>query len=485
MLQCIRILFLLLLSCKNILSQINCRPKVAIIGGGIGGASASYFLTRLFNDNIEIDLFESSNLGGRLANIQVGKHKYEAGGAIMHSKNRYATEFLNYAGLKKDFCSASVNWGIWNGEDFVITPQNFPYLDKLAENNKFGISKLLKKTIYFRRDFEKIYSLQDQGEAFENVTSLLSAMNSDFPSYLRIPFNEHLKNEEFSYKIINEYAQAAVTINYGQKNDVHTFVGYVALLGMQKGLWSVKGGNERIPRRIINGNKNVNVIHATVKVIYLSYENSYENKALYQLLYKKRDDNAILSTTYDIVIIATPLTYDQENPIKFKGFPQSSVFKFYGGYQTTAASFINGKLNPFFIPGRNEINSVLSCVPETNSFDYVGIEYPVNSCDYSAEEVKSFGVWKVFTRDFLSTKGIEKIFSKVKEGRTRLWKAYPLYDPSESRHDEFKLYTGLYHVNAIEWAASAIEMSAIGGRNVAILAYNDFRESNRMECYVN
>jgi prenylcysteine oxidase/farnesylcysteine lyase len=40
--------------------------------------------------------------------------------------------------------------------------------------------------------------------------------------------------------------------------------------------------------------------------------------------------------------------------------------------------------------------------------------------------------------------------------------------------NNFKLHDALYYVNAIEWAASAMEMSAIGGRNVAILAYNDF-----------
>jgi len=43
--------------------------------------------------------------------------------------------------------------------------------------------------------------------------------------------------------------------------------------------------------------------------------------------------------------------------------------------------------------------------------------------------------------------------------------------------DNFKLHNALYHVNAIEWAASAMEMSAIGGRNVAILAYNDLQKS--------
>lgn len=45
--------------------------------------------------------------------------------------------------------------------------------------------------------------------------------------------------------------------------------------------------------------------------------------------------------------------------------------------------------------------------------------------------------------------------------------------------DSFKLHDALYHVNVIEWAASAMEMSAVAGRNVAILAYNDFLQKSR------
>lgn len=58
---------------------------------------------------------------------------------------------------------------------------------------------------------------------------------------------------------------------------------------------------------------------------------------------------------------------------------------------------------------------------------------------------------------------------------THEWKAYPKYTKND-RPGNFKLHNALYHVNAIEWAASAMEMSAIGGRNVAILAHNDYTD---------
>lgn len=62
---------------------------------------------------------------------------------------------------------------------------------------------------------------------------------------------------------------------------------------------------------------------------------------------------------------------------------------------------------------------------------------------------------------------------KVVEKKEIAWKAYPRYS-TDMKPNSFKLHEGLYHVNAIEWVGSAMEMSAIGGRNVAILAYKDF-----------
>ena len=42
---------------------------------------------------------------------------------------------------------------------------------------------------------------------------------------------------------------------------------------------------------------------------------------------------------------------------------------------------------------------------------------------------------------------------------------------SEFRHMTFILDDGVFYVNAVEKAASAMEMSAIGAKNCAILAY--------------
>ena len=75
--------------------------NLAIIGAGVGGTSTAYFLSELLDKkasdlfNYEIDVFEQSNkVGGRVATIRFDDKEYEAGGSIIHERNRYATEFL-------------------------------------------------------------------------------------------------------------------------------------------------------------------------------------------------------------------------------------------------------------------------------------------------------------------------------------------------------------------------------------------------------
>jgi len=56
--------------------------------------------------------------------------------------------------------------------------------------------------------------------------------------------------------------------------------------------------------------------------------------------------------------------------------------------------------------------------------------------------------------------------------------AYPHYEVP-TKPQSFHLADRLYHINAIEWAASAMEMSCIGAKNVALLIKKHSEEQNR------
>ncbi|KAJ9598877.1 hypothetical protein L9F63_026587 [Diploptera punctata] len=99
-------------------------------------------------------------------------------------------------------------------------------------------------------------------------------------------------------------------------------------------------------------------------------------------------------------------------------------------------------------------------------FNSVGKIQPV---DYKKGE-KDFDVWKIFSQEPLTQGQLNKFFKTHKNINVIDWLAYPQYH-TKQRNDTFVLYKNLYHINAIEWAASAMEMSVIGAKNVALLAY--------------
>lgn len=53
------------------------------------------------------------------------------------------------------------------------------------------------------------------------------------------------------------------------------------------------------------------------------------------------------------------------------------------------------------------------------------------------------------------------------------WLAYPHYARLPTS-DLFRIHRNFYYLNAIEWAASAMEMSVIAAKNVALLAHKSF-----------
>ena len=71
---------------------------IAIVGGGIGGTSAAYYLRQLFGKDAQLDLFEADQIGGRLAVINIDGNNYEAGGSIIHPKNKYMVDFAKQFG---------------------------------------------------------------------------------------------------------------------------------------------------------------------------------------------------------------------------------------------------------------------------------------------------------------------------------------------------------------------------------------------------
>ena len=118
------------------------KKRVAIVGAGIGGAAAAYFLQGMLRNrslaSADVTVYERSDrVGGRLKHITFGAQqaKIEVGGAAWMSSNFYVRELaaaMRRRGVSKSAAKADddvagrprhVNLnskvGVWNGKDFV------------------------------------------------------------------------------------------------------------------------------------------------------------------------------------------------------------------------------------------------------------------------------------------------------------------------------------------------------------------------------
>lgn len=69
-----------------------------MVGAGIGGTAAAYYLRQEFGAAVKIDVFEPDAVGGRLATVKVGDYEYENGGTVIHPLNLHMKNFIDKLG---------------------------------------------------------------------------------------------------------------------------------------------------------------------------------------------------------------------------------------------------------------------------------------------------------------------------------------------------------------------------------------------------
>lgn len=181
------------------------------------------------------------------------------------------------------------------------------------------------------------------------------------------------------------------------------------------------------------------------------------------------------SEVYDIVVIATPLQKNVHSSISFEGFePQLPDIP--GSYHQTVASIIHGYLNcsyfGFSDPKLFPYSSVLTTVGADIFFNSVSSICPVNiTSSFRRKQPHEAQVYKVFSPEPLEKNQLKTLFKSYYSVQVTDWKAYPQYGSSQEMPPMI-LHDSLYYLNGIEWAASAMEMSSVAAKNIALLAYH-------------
>ncbi|XP_072923791.1 prenylcysteine oxidase 1-like [Hemitrygon akajei] len=448
--------------------------KIAIIGAGVGGSSSAYFLRQKFGHDVEIDVYEKGAIGGRLATITVNGQHYEIGGSVLHPLNLYMQEFVKQLGLKHRK-SVPEKVAIFNGEHFVFEETDWYLQDlfKLWWRYGFGLLRLQMWVEEIMEKFMRIYKYQAHGYAFSTVEEMLQSLGGErYINLTQRSVTETLQELGITQRFIDEIVTAVTRVNYGQLASIPAFVGAVAMAGVQSDLWAVEGGNKLVCSQMLDSAK-ARVLHTTVTSISLQQSG---NKALYQVKYENENEGGY--DFYDIVVIATPLHHETTN-ITFNAFTPP-ITPFAGQYKHLIVSIVHGYLNSsyFGFPDPKLFPYAVILTVESPKLFVLstGSICPVNiTANYRRKQPQEAAVWKVFSAKPLTKEQLKTIFRSYYSVQVTDWLAYPEYNSGKGI-PPIILHDNLYYLNGIEWAASAMEMSAIGAKNIALLAYNRWNQ---------
>ncbi|KAI5935301.1 prenylcysteine oxidase 1-like [Manis javanica] len=449
----------------------DARPsKIAVVGAGIGGSAVAHFLQQHFGPRVQIDVYEKGTVGGRLATISVNKQHYESGAASFHSLSLHMQGFVKQLGLRhrREVAGRSA---IFSGEHFVLEETDWYLLNLFRLWWQYGIS-FLRLQMWVEEVMEKfmrIYKYQAHGYAFSGVEELLYSLGeSTFINMTQRSVAESLLQVGVTQRFIDDVVSAVLRASYGQSAAMSAFAGAMSLAGAQGSLWSVEGGNKLVCSGLLKLTK-ANVIHATVTSVGLFQT---EGKPLYQVHYESEAGSG--SDFYDIVVIASPLHLDGHSTITFEGFDPPLVVV-QGAYQPAVVSLVHGYLNSSYFgfpdPKLFPFASILT-TDFPSFFCALDNICPVNiSANFRQKQPQEAAVWRVQSPKPLFRSQLKTLFRSYYSVQTVEWQSHPLYG-SPATLPPFALHDLLFHVNALEWVASSVEVTAVAAKNVALLAYN-------------
>lgn len=427
------------------------------MGSGISGAAASFFLRSYSTEHLDIHVFEKcSQVGGRMAMVDLGGSKFEAGASILHPKNLHTAHFTQILGLKKKRLvdDDDSNFGMWNGSAFVFMTEKSASSSSFSQtwtslSNKLALLWRYKLSLFYMNSYvsatlAKFMRYYDKSKPiFYTVEEMLKWANL-YESTQKSSETD-LGSYGLSQQLIDELVTVIMRINYGQSKNISGMAGAVSLCGSGGDFWAVDGGNWQMAAGLVQLSNASLLLNEEVTTI-ISVDGGYEIGIA----------SGGSARFCNAVIVATSL---DESHIKFT--PQVSIPQRH--MQHTHATFVRGIINPeyFGMPSVASVPNLIGTL-ELPSLPFSSI----NILESYGDDEKAY---KVFSRTKLSDDLLDQLFNVRKNTVHIDWAAYPHYSAPEAFAPFMLDAKHLYYINAFENAASTMETGAVAAENVVRL----------------
>ncbi|XP_063304724.1 prenylcysteine oxidase 1-like [Pelobates fuscus] len=442
--------------------------RIAIVGGGIGGSSAAYFLRQKFGKDVQIDVFEKGQVGGRMATIDMDGAEYEAGGSVLHPLNLHMKSFAKELGLSVRPCRNSLA-GIYNGNEIIFQQSDWLFINIIKLLWYYGLNYM--RMYMWGEDllakFARIYQYQSYDYSFSSAEQLFHALGGeDLSIKLNMTLDDSLQKAGCSKKYIDEIVTPAIRHDFSQLPRINAFVGALTLTATYTKLWSIEGGNMLVCPGLLEASE-AQLIKGTVTSVQ---ENTGGIEKLYKLGYETSTGPHL--GIYNIVIIAAPINKEISN-INFVGF-SPPIDTSSNSYIQTVTTFVHGQINSSFFgfiePCQLGLTDILTTKNPKLFFDSIGLGDPVKGPPGTLQPTGQ-KVWKITSPDPLTKDQLNLLFTSYHAVSAKKWLAFPQYNPP-GKLPPIILHDQIYYINSIELAASGIELSALSAKNVALLSYH-------------
>jgi hypothetical protein len=456
--------------------------RVAVIGGGVGGAYFAMEASRLLGPDVSLTLFERDDrVGGRVQSFAYENRTLELGASIAYVGNanlRNAADALNL----KRIPLAEQNVGFWDGANFVYLSSQSLW-STAAAVFRWGFLPLwrMHSRVNWAKDrFENIYSMQDSGVGFETGEELWDALG------LLELAHESISQHLGSSALTDEFVYAANRVSYNQDSDeFNALAGLVSLIPAVTGnLFRIEGGNQLLVEAMLRSAPGLQIVTST--------EVTSVREKMEGGVYKLFARQAPLGD-FDAVVLAAPLGHAR---ISFELGGKAAASPVKGQeFTVTHTTFVKGKLQPRYFGASEGDMTLPGSILLTRTG---GAKEPFSSLGAQFESLSAQGeavmIHKIFSSNALHTGQLDSMFGGggweiIHE---RMWQAYPelrpvIGDGKENATSRWPLvpFPGhqIHYLSGLEMAVSAMEISTIAARNaVNLLAKHlEHREEQRQD----
>ena len=412
--------------------------NLAVIGAGIGGCSAAYYAHKLL-PNSKVTVYETENrIGGRILTYNGAKLNNEVGAAFFNPTNNTVCNLVEELGLKVKKIEESLNIAVWNGTKIIFKSSQLKFFTMLNLLTKYKLSvpKLLLSLREANTQIKKLYKKEEKPtelwELFESI---------GLDKWYKMPFDQILIEMGIDKKFIDELITPITRIIYSQNAKLGGFAGLISLLGVyNESMYSLKDGNDTLPRKLLETSKSKVKLESKVKSIEKTSKNCF------------RVSIGEKTSVFDGVIIATPL---EGADIKFDGVANQKWQA--REYQKIYIQIMKGvvNLNYFNLDASSKLPHIILTSKEAD---------PITRFSFN-KSTKNESWLTVTSTKPIGDDLVEAIFKKGKTILCHTWKAaYPIFNPIQKIPPNC-LDNGLLYLNTIESAASSLESSTFAALN--------------------